>query len=95
MGLVYCMSGHYLITVAHEGPPRVLGPQETVHQHGPAQREVKTDVFLKVATESVTSQVITEAEAVTGHQLVHLLPDFTGQERLQALCLNNRGDTIY
>ena len=77
--------GCYLIVVAHEGSPGVLGPQEAVDQHGPAQREVEADVLLEVAAELVTGQVITEAEALTRDQFVHLLSDWAGQQRLQTL----------
>lgn len=76
----------YLVIVAHEGPLGVLGPQEAVDQHGPAKREVEADVLLKVAAELVTGQVITEAEALTRNQLIYLLSDRVGQQRLQTLC---------
>lgn len=65
----------YLVVVAHKSPSGVLGSQEAVNQHGPAQREVKADVLLKVTAELVAGQVITEAEALTGNQLVYLLSD--------------------
>ena len=76
----------YLVVIAHEGTPGVLGPQEAVDQHGPAQREVEADVLLKVTAELVTGQVITEAEALTRNQLVHLLSDWAGKQRLKTLC---------
>lgn len=75
----------YLVAVAHEGPPRVLGPQEAVDQHGPAQREVEADVLLEVTAEFVTGQVVGQAEALPRNHLVHLVSEAGGQQRLQAL----------
>ena len=75
----------YLVAVPHEGTPRVLGPQEAVDQHGPAHGEVEADVLLEVAAELVAGQVVAEAEALAGDQLIHLLPHRGRQQGLQTL----------
>lgn len=75
----------YLVIVAHEGAACVFGTQEAVDQHGPSQGEVKADVFLEVAAEFVTVEVIAEGEALSGHNLIHLLSNADGQQGLQTL----------
>lgn len=77
----------YLVVIAHEGSPGVLGSQEAVDQHCPAEREVEADVLLKVTAKLVAGQVITEAEALTRNQLVHLLSDWAGKQRLKTVCI--------
>lgn len=47
---------------------------------------MEADVLLKVTAELVAGQVITEAEALTRNQLVHLLSDWAGKQRLKTLC---------
>ncbi len=75
----------YLVIVAHESAACVFGTQEAVDQHGPAQGEVEADVFLEVAAEFVTVEVVAEGEALSGHHLIHLLSNPDGQQGLQAL----------
>lgn len=79
----------HLVAVSHERSPRVLWPQETVHQHGPAQRKVEADVLLEVTAELVTVQVVAEAEALPGDQHVHLVPDWGRQQGLHPICRAN------
>lgn len=86
VSILWSSSRCYLVIVAHEGPPSVLGPQEAVDQHGPAHGEVEADVLLEVAAQPVTGQVIAEAKALPGNQLVYLLSDWGGQQRLQTIC---------
>lgn len=66
-------ASHYLVAVAHESPASVLRAEETIDQHGPAQREVEADVLLEVAAQLVTVKVIAETEALSRHHLIHLL----------------------
>lgn len=75
----------HLVAVAHQGPAAIPGAQETVDQHGPAQREVEAHVLLEVAAQPVTGQVVAQAEDLARDQLGHLLPDQLGQQRLQTL----------
>lgn len=49
---------------------------------------MKADVLLEVTAKLVTSQVITEAEALTRNQLVDLLSDRAGQQRLQTIYMD-------
>lgn len=81
-----CWWRSYLVVIAHESSPGVLGPQEAVDEHGPAQREVEADVLLEVTAQLVTGQVITEAETLPRNQFVYLLSDRAGQQRLKTLC---------
>ncbi len=76
---------HYLVIVAHESAACVFGTQEPVDQHGPAQGEVEADVFLEVAAEFVTVEVVAEGEALSGHHLIYLLSNPDGQQGLQAI----------
>lgn len=47
---------------------------------------MEADVLLKVTAQFVTGQVITEAEALPRNQLVYLLSDRAGEQRLETLC---------
>lgn len=75
----------YLVIIAHEGAACVFGTQEAVDQHGPSQGEVKADVFLEVAAEFVTVEVVAEGEALSGHNFIHLLSNADRQQGLQTL----------
>lgn len=75
-------ASHYLVVVAHEGTAGVLRAEEAVDQHGPAQGEVEADVFLEVAAQLVTVEVIAETEALSRHHFIHLLLHRGGQQRL-------------
>ena len=46
---------------------------------------MEADVLLEVAAELVAGQVVAEAEALAGDQLIHLLPDRGWQQGLQTL----------
>ena len=52
---------------------------------------MEADVLLEVAAELVAGQVVAEAEALAGDQLIHLLPDRGWQQGLQTLW-GGRGD---
>lgn len=75
-----------LVVVAHQGPAAVLGTQEAIHQHGPPEREMELDVFLKVSTQLVTVEVVAEGEALPRDQHVDLTPQRHRKEGFQAVC---------
>jgi hypothetical protein len=75
----------YLAISAENALTRLLS-EETIHESGNAQREVKVDVLLEVGTQVPAVQSVSDVKVLSGQYLVHLVSIFCLHKRLDTIC---------